>query len=237
MVRGVRDTAPPAANAAGPERIAVRLHADDANAGLERREPPCDRGDEAATARRNEHAIDVGAVRQDLGHDRGVAGDDRVVGERVDEHLGVRLPRTGRDPFVQPFARQQHRRGAEGADSLELERRRRIGHHDPARNLQLVGHVGARERRVARADGQETAGGTVAVERQGRCKEAAHLEAAGRLQRLELDPAAAGARDQRRVPDVRRDPPPGVLDLLGLEPLEPGHRSMAVPAPEATAAS
>src|SRR5438132_12407536 len=202
---------------ARPEWITLRLHADNPYLQREGGESVGDAAHQATAANRHEDALHLRAVIEDLGDHGRVTGHDSLISVRMDERLGLLFPAAGPHPLVQHLAGHRHHLRAQRAHTVRLEFRSGIEHYDATAHPQLASDVRTREGGVPCTHGHETAAKLPWLESERGCEEAANLEAAGRLQGLQLHASARGCADQRGATDVRGYPLRDRLQSLCIE--------------------
>ncbi len=202
----------------------VRLHAEDPYVRPERLHVTGDPGDQAAAADRHEDRGDVAeAMPQDLIADRPLARDDEVVVERRHERHAGRLRQLVAVRLrVLVGVAGQDDVGAEVADRLDLDLRRRLRHDDERAQAEVSGGERHALRVVAGARGNHAGGPLRLRQVRNAVIGAAQLEAEDRLQvfPLEADIVAQPLRQPRGA--LERGLVGDVVDAAGQDQAEQG---------------
>ena len=172
--------------------------------------------DQAASAHRNDHGANVGHGLEDLEADRSLPGRDRRIVERVHQvHLPCLLLRL--EALLPVRQRRQHDLGAIAANRLELAHRCVFPDDDHARRPHDVGRVCQRHAVIPGRQCDDAAATLLRAQLEDGIDSAPHLEGAGPLQVLRLQPGA-GAGDRLvgegwGLPYVGMDPVGRGLDV------------------------
>ena len=162
-------------------------------------------------------ADDVGQIFENLESGGGVARDEAVVVERVDEVSGHPVGRVRLDRFPALVVGGADDRRAEPLDRANLRVGRGVHHHHRAARPGLARGERYALGRVAGADRPDAVAQLRRRELADDVVGAANLEGADRLQRLELQVQLepSGPRDRRQLDANQRRADGGVVDRAG----------------------